>query len=227
MLRQTLFGLAVLSFTTVGALAQGMPDFADLAVQISKGRAENSEKMKRYSWKRRSEVVKDGDVQLTKLELVRYDIDGRLQTTTISEEKEERRQMRGIRGRMQRRAVEAQKDWQADLQRLLRQYSLPTTGKVLDFLEKATFGRGKTKGTIRIVGTNVVKPGDELVMIVEADSKELQKTTVRTRLEDDVVLMDVNHDRLASGLNYQARSIIRVPSKKVRMTVENFDYNRQ
>ncbi len=110
---------------------------------------------------------------------------------------------------------------------MLKQYSLPTTGKVVDFLEKATFGRGDRPGTIRILGTNVVKPGDELVMLIDAETKDLQMTKVRTRLDEDAVLMDINHDRLASGLTYQARSIIRVPEKKVRMTVENFDYERQ
>ncbi len=227
MIRQTIFALACLSLTTGGVLAQGLPDMSKLAVQVSKNRAENRKKMQDYTWKRRTEVVNDGEVQLTKLELVRFDIDGRMQTTTMSEQKPDRRKARGIRGRIQQRVLEAQKEWQGELQRLLQQYSLPTTGKVMDYLEKATFGRGDRPGTIRIVGTNVVQRGDELVMVINADTKEVQTTKVRTRLDEDIVLMDINHDRLASGLSYQARSIIQVPTKKIRMTVENFDYQRQ
>ncbi len=227
MIRQTILALTCLGFTTVGGLAQGLPDVSDIAVKVSKSREENRKKMQDYTWKRRTEVSKDGEVQLTKLELVRFDVDSRMQTTLISEQKPEQRQMRGIRGRIQERVVEAQKEWQVDLQRLLQQYSLPTTGKVAGYLEKATFGRGDLPGTIRILGTDVVQPGDELVMLVDASTKELKMTKVRTQLDEDAVLMDINHDRLTSGLNYQARSIIRVPSKKVRMTVENFDFDKQ
>jgi hypothetical protein len=219
--------IACWSFATVFAMAQVPADPAKLAVQISEKRAENRESLREYSWKTRSEITVKGETKLLKVELVRFDVDGRKQKTTLSEEKPDQRKKRGVRGRIQKSKSEKKKEWFGELNGLLRQYSLPSTGKVLDFLDKATFGPGDRPGTIRIRGTSVVQPGDELTMWIDSDTKQTKLTKVRTRLDGDTVLLETNHDSLASGLRYQARSIITVPAKSVRMTVENFDYNRQ
>lgn len=227
MIGKTLLVLAFWIVVTGPVLAQGLADLAQLAVQVSENRAENSKKMREYSWKRRTEMSAGGEVQATKLELVRFDIDGRKQTTTISEQKPDQRRKRGIRGRIQQRQGEAKKEWIKELQGLLQKYSLSSTGQVLDFLESATFSPGSAPGTIQILGKNVVQPGDQLEMVINSETKNVLTTKVSTRLDEDPVLMDINHARLSSGLNYQARTVIQVPSKKVRMTVENFDFNRQ
>ena len=219
--------LACLCFVTGGPLAQGLPDPSKMAVQISEKRAENRREMREYSWTRRTEIANQGEPQLTKLELVRFDIDGRMQATTVSEQKPEMRSRRGVRGRIQKSVQEQKQDWFRDLNGLLQQYSLGSTPEVIDFLESATFGRGDRPGTVRILGANVVKRGDELTMVIDADTKEILVTKVQTHLGEDNVIMETNHDRLPSGLGYQARSIIRVPSKEVRMTVENFNYEKQ
>jgi hypothetical protein len=206
-------------------MAQVPADPAKLAVQISEKREENSKNMREYSWKTRTEIAIEGETRLLKVELVRFNYDGRMQKTTLSEEKPEKK--RGVRGRIQKKKGKEKQEWFGELHGLLAQYSLPTTGKVLDFLEKATFGPGDLPGTIRIHGTSVVKPGDELTLWIDADTKETKLTKVRTRLDGDTVLFETNHDRLDSGLSYQARSIITVPAEEVRMTVENFDYDKQ
>ncbi len=209
----------------VSAMAQIPPDSAKLAVQISEKREENRKKLREYSWKTRSEIAVKGETKLLKVELVRFDIDGSMQKTTLSEEKPDKK--RGVRGRIQKKKGKEMREWFGELHGLLAQYSLPTTGKVLDFLDKATFGPGDRPGTIRIRGTSVVQPGDELTMWVDSDTKDIVLTKVRTRLDGDTVVLETNHDRLASGLSYQARSIITVPAEDVRMTVENFDYDKQ
>jgi hypothetical protein len=224
---KSFLALACWTVATICAMAQVPADTAKLAVQVSENREENRKKLRDYSWKTRTEITIKGETKLLKVELVRFDVDGRMQKTTLSEEKPDRRKKRGVRGRIQKHKIEEKKEWFGELHGLLRQYSLPTTGKVLDFLEKATFGPGDRPGTIRIRGTSVVKPGDELTMWIDADTKETKLTKVRTRLDGDTVLFETNHDSLASGLRYQARSIIKVPAADVRMTVENFDYNRQ
>ena len=210
---------------SVFAMAQGPGDLANLAVKISEKREENHKNQREYSWKTRTEIAIKGETKLLKVELVRFDVDGRMQKTTLSEEKQEPN--RGVRGRIQKKKGKEKQEWFAELHGLLAQYSLPTTGKVLDFLDKATFGPGDLPGTIRIQGTSVVQPGDELTLWIDSDTKETKLTKVRTRLDEDTVLLETNHDRLASGLSYQARSIITVPAEDVRMTVENFDYDKQ
>jgi hypothetical protein len=224
---KSFMALACWSFATIWAMAQVPADPAELAVQVSEKREESRKNLLQYSWKTRTEITIKGETKLLKLELVRFDVDGRMQKTTLSEEKPDKRKKRGVRGRVQKRKSEEKKEWFGELHGLLGQYSLPSTGKVLDFLDKATFGPGDRPGTVRIRGTSVVQPGDELTMWIDSDTKEINLTKVRTRLDGDTVLLETNHDSLASGLRYQARSIITVPAKDVRMTVENFDYNKQ
>jgi hypothetical protein len=209
----------------VCAMAQVPPDPAKMAVQISENREENSKNLREYSWKTRTEVTIKGETKLLKVQLVRFDVDGQMQKTTISEEKP--KQKRGVRGRIQKKKGKEKQEWFGELHHLLEQYSLPSTGKILDFLDKASFGPGDRPGTIRIHGTSVVKDGDELTMYIDAETKEAKLTKVRTRLDGDTVLLETNHDRLDSGLSYSARSIITVPAEEVRMTVENFDYDKQ
>ena len=220
--------LTVACATLMAASASAQaPESAKIAVQVSENRSENAKLMRGYSWNTRTEIKSKGETQLIKVELVRYDIDGRQQKTTISEEGAKKRKKRGIRGAVQKKKGKKKQEWFKELHGLLAQYSLPTAGKVLDYLDQATFGPGDESGTLRIRGTGVIQPGDELTMVIDSESKELKLTKVRTKLDGETVHMTTNHDRLESGLNYQARSIITVPAKDVRMTVENFDYTKQ
>jgi hypothetical protein len=226
-MKKSTFCLALVYWfaAAVCAMAQVPPDPAALAVKISEKRAENSKHLREYSWKTRTEIAIKGETKMLKVELVRFDIDGQMQKTTLSEETP--KQKRGVRGRIQKKKGKEKQEWFAELHGLLAQYSLPTTGKVLDFLDKATFGPGDRPGTIRIHGTSVVQPGDELTIWIDSETKETRLTKVRTRLDGDTVLLETNHDRLDSGLSYSARSVITVPAEEVRMTVETFDYDKQ
>ncbi len=227
MKHRSFLALACWSLAIVFATAQGPADAAKLAVQISGKREENRLRLLDYSWKTRTEISIKGETKVLKVELVRFDVDGRMQKTTLNEEKPGQGKERGIRGRIQKRKAEEKKEWFGELNRLLEQYSLPTTGKVLDYLDKATFGPGERPGTIRIEGKNVVQPGDQLTMWIDAETKETKFTKVRTQLDRDAVVLETNHDTLESGLRYAARSVITVPAESVRMTVENFDYTKQ
>lgn len=204
---------------------------AQMAVEISAAREANREKLLAYSWKTRTELVMGGETKVVRIDLVRFDVDGNLQKTTISEEMGEQRDRRGLLGmvqnRREKRQEKSQQEWFDALNDLLEQYSLPTTGKVLDFLDQASIEGGTDPGTARIRGTNVVQPGDELTLIIDADSKQTQQTIIRARLDDDPVIVEIIHDRLASGLDVQARTSITVPATALRMTIENFDYLRQ
>lgn len=222
-----ILALSCWSLAIAFAMAQGPADAAKLAVQISEKREADRKRLLDYSWKTRTEISIKGETKVVKVELVRFDVDGRMQKTTLNEEKSGQGAERGVRGRIQKRKAEEKKEWFGELNRLLEQYSLPTTGKVLDYLDKATFGPGERPGTIRIQGTNVVQQGDELTMWIDTESKETKFTKVRTQLDGDAVVLETNHDTLDSGLRYQARSVITVPAESVRMTVENFDYTKQ
>lgn len=70
-------------------------------------------------------------------------------------------------------------------------------------------------------------PGDEITRVVHKESREIQRTNVRTRLGSDSVLLETSRIRLDYGLNYSARLKGTVPASNVRMTVENSGYIKQ
>ena len=219
------FMVAVALLPAYPARSAELLDPAQIAVKVSEQRVANEKAKKKYTWKSRTQVKRGGDEVALKVELVRYTLDGELQKTVIGGTPPPK-EKRGLRGLKQKKQQAKQREWSADLQKLLTAYALPTTGKVLDFIEQADVRPGKDRGTLRIRGTSVVKPGDEMVMLVDGETKKLKKVTVRTRLDNELVRMEVDHAELASGLGYTARSIVRVPSKTIVMTVENFDFRR-
>ena len=194
--KQAITGLAVVvilaTWLTTQAQEPGQTDPAKVAMQVSESRQENQKAARQYSWTSRTEVKVKGEVKKLRTEIVRYTVDGQLQRTPIGSSPEPKKK-RGIRGRVQKKKATKMKEWGVELQALLHQYSLPTPGKLLDYLNQATIGRGETQGTIRILGRNVVKPGDELTMWVDSGTKQVKKTKVRTTLDGDTVLMELDH----------------------------------
>jgi len=195
---------------------------AELAEKITAARTENAKKTMNYSWTRRTEVKVKGEVKSTVTELVRYDVDGEMQTTPISQDKA--KGPKGIRGKVAKKKGGEMKDWMAELGQVLKKYSLPTTGTLVDFLDKAKVEKGADG--IQLTAVNVVIPVDSMTMWVDADL-HLVKTEVATEHDGADVQLDTDHATTPDGLDYVARTIIVVPDKNVEMTVENFSYQRE
>jgi hypothetical protein len=190
-----------------------------LAEKISQDRAENALKTMNYSWTKRTEVKVKGEVKSTTTELVRYTVDGELQTTPISQE--QAKKPKGVRGKIAKKKGAEMKDWMAELGQLLKQYSLPTPESLAGFLDEAAVAPdGDNK---KLVALGVVRTGDTMTMWVDADSG-LTRTEVTTEHDGAAVQMSTDHATTPDGLNYVARTVIKVPEKEVEMTVENFSY---
>ena len=174
------------------------------------------------------EPVVEETVEIEQLELLaakRYTVDGKLQRTLLTEE--EGKKKRGIRGRRAKKKLKKMKEWASEVMELLQQYSLPTSGKLLDYLNQATITPDEAQGTIKIAAVNVVQKGDALIMWVDLETKALLRTQVKTALDGDAVNMDTNHDRTEGGLAYLARAIVSAPEKELELTVENFKYLKE
>jgi hypothetical protein len=113
------------------------------------------------------------------------------------------------------------KDWMAELGQVLENYSLPTTGNLVDFLDKAKVEKGPDG--ISLTAVNVVIPVDSMTMWLSPDF-ELTRTEVTTEHDGADVRLTADHATTPDGLDYVARTVIVVPEKNVEMTVENFSY---
>jgi hypothetical protein len=207
---------------TLAAPAVAQMDTSEVASGVSKARQENAQKTRNYSWTQRTEVNLKGETKSLKTEIVRYTVDGELQKTPVDETSAKK--PRGVRGKVAKKKAGEMKDWMADLGEVLKAYSLPTEGNLLDFLNKAAIapdGEGK-----RLDASDVVQPGDRMSVWINADHK-MTKTEVSTQHDGSDVKLETDHETTPDGLDYVARTVIVVPDKGVEMTVENFSYQRE
>ena len=211
-----LAAMMVALYLSVPAWAQSN---AQIAEKITAARTENAQKTMNYSWTRRTEVKVKGEVKSTVTELVRYDVDGEMQTTLISEDKA--KAPKRLKGKIAKKKGGEMKDWMAELGQVLKKYSLPTTGNLVDFLDKAKVEKGADG--IQLTAVNVVIPVDSMSMWVDGDF-QLMKTEVATEHDGADVQLNTDHATTPDGLAYVARTVIVVPDKNVEMTVENFTY---
>jgi hypothetical protein len=195
---------------------------AEIAEKISQARMENAQRTQNYSWTRRTEVKVKGEVKSTVTELVRYTVDGEMQTTPISEDKA--KTPKRVRGKIAKKKGSEMKDWMTELGGVLKKYSLPSTGNLVDFLDKAK--PEKEAGGIKLTAVNVVIPVDTMTMWVD-ESFQLTRTEVTTEHDGAEVRLTTDHAQTPDGLDYVARTNIVVPEKNVEMTVENFSYKQE
>jgi len=215
----------------IGTLALGLimatsvtaqTDMTEIVSKVSQARQENAQKTRDYSWTQRTEVKVKGEVKSLKTEIVRYTVDGELQKTLIDETSAKK--PKGVRGKVAKKKIAGMKDWMAELGELLKAYSLPTAGNLLDFLNKASVspdGSGR-----RLDATGVVQAGDRMSVWIGADHK-MVKTEVTTQHDGSDVKLMTDHETAPDGLDYVARTTIVVPDKGVEMMVENFSYQRE
>jgi len=221
-------GLSALAFAQEqeqDSLGQEPPNKALLATEINEGRKHNAAQMRNYSWNTRTEVKMDGEVKSVKVELIRFTPEGALQKAMVSDSTAGAKKPRGIRGKVASKKKKGMQEWAAELGKLLQQYSLPTSGSLLDFLDNATVER--TGQMVNLVGKNVIQQGDSMAILVDAGSKQLKIIEVKTSLDGDAVDVQIISKNLDDGLSYTARQVVKVPAKKVELIIENYDFRRQ
>jgi hypothetical protein len=131
----------------------------------------------------------------------------------------------GLRKRI---AENKQKEMQAylsGLKALLDQYTLPTSGKVLDFINAAKPSAPDAHNVIVIDGSGVVVAGDSLSIWTDVATRKTLRVQVSSTYKGDPVTLTATFATLASGLNYVSYAEIGVPSKQMTIQVSNFNFN--
>jgi len=195
------------------------------AIQISDARKANASLMHQYTWNCRTEVIENNDVKDTLIELVNYTPDGMLTRSILNDQRAPLPFgfLRRAIAEDQRKKLE---DYLLDLRGLLEQYANPTEGKILDFLNQATTSGPDAAGLFEMTGRNVMAPGDILSMWTDARTRHTRKIQVSTNYKGDMANVTATFQTLASGLTYMAYAEITVPTKQLRVQVQNFNYTR-
>ena len=197
-----------------------------LANQIIAARQKNSALMKQYSWNSRIEILDNGAVKDIRIDQVMYGPGGQLQQTVLNDQPSA-----APRGFLRKRIADKEK---ADMEKYLKSlkqalddYTLPSSGKIIDFISQATISAPDANGLLTITGNSVVKPGDTLTMTIYAPTRQPRSMSVTTTVEQDQVNLSATFKTLANGLNYVGFGQVDVPAKNLSLQVQNYDYLNQ
>jgi len=112
-------------------------DKDQLALAINKAEEANTEKLKAFIWKRKSDVSVEGTLKLTTITEFSFDEAGKLQAKMVDAQSSVK-QKPGIRGKMQESAAEDKMDYVGKALDLSLAYTYMTKGELIDFFGKAT-----------------------------------------------------------------------------------------
>ena len=222
--------LAAVSLLVLGSLGAASAQMseaakADVATQIAAARKANGAQMQQYNWNSRTEVLVNGEMKDTRLDVVNYLPNGQLQRTLVSDTPTST-----PRGLLRKRIADDEKqkmqDYLTGLKALLDNYTLPTSGKILDFLNVAKPAGPDASGQFTITGSGVVQAGDSLTISVDMTTRKPTRMQVTTAFQGDPITLNATFRTLPSGLNYMAYAELDAPAKNLTIQISNFNYNR-
>ncbi len=213
-------GLAGLQFLSAQVNNEG------LANDIIAARQKNAALMKQYSWNCRTEILENGETKDTRIDQVTFGPDGQPQHTQVSD------QSNPLPGGFVRKRIAEDKRKEMEkfltgLRTFLHQYTLPTAGKVIDFISKTPIPAPGPGGVLQLSGASVVMPGDTVSIAVNAPTKQTQRMSVMTFYQAQEVTVTATFKTLANGLNYPAYVQVNVPDKNLSVLIQNYDYINQ
>jgi len=218
---------------TVGllALGQALPvagqaPASGLAGEIIQARQKNDTLTRQYSWECRTDVLLDGVSRDLRIEQVNYGPGGQLQRTVINDQSAPlpfgffaARIAEEARAQVQQALV--------GLRGLLDQYTLPSSGKIANFIRQGTISAPDANGVLQITGANVVVPGDTMSLWVDARTRQARRIRIMTYYQGYQVTATGTFNTLATGLNYLAYAQVDAPATGITLQLQNFDYINQ
>jgi hypothetical protein len=199
-------------------------DKDQLALAINKADEANTEKLKAFIWKRKSEASVDGVVKLTTITEFSYDAAGKLQAKVIDAESSVK-QKPGIRGKIQEGAAEDKMDYVGKALELSLAYTYMTKGQLLDFFGKATVT--ETNGIIEATAADVYVKGDKLTIQIEAATNLYLNKKFSSLLGKDPVNGEIKYEKFSSGVNHGSTTLLNMPAQKMKIDAINQDYSQR
>ena len=202
----------------------GQIDKDKLALDINKADEANTEKLKEYVWKRKSDVSVDGQVKLTTITEFSFDEQGKLQAKLVDAESSVE-QKRGVRGRVQQGAAEDKADYAQKALELSLAYTFMTKGQLLDFFSKAAVT--EKAGVIEAVGENIYVQGDKLTIHVDSKTNLYLDKKFSSLLGKDPVDGEIKYEKFSSGVNHGSATVLNMPAQKMKIDARNQDYSQR
>jgi hypothetical protein len=195
-----------------------------LALAINAADEANTEKLKAYIWKRKSDVSIDGQVKLTTITEFSFDEQGKIQAKLVDAESSVK-QKPGVRGKIQQSAAEDKAEYVQKALELSLAYTFMTKGQLMDFFSKATVS--EKDGILEATAENVYVQGDKLTIWVEKKTNLYTKKKFSSLLGKDAVDGEINYEKFSSGVNHGSTTMLNMPAQKMKIDAKNQDYSQR
>ena len=197
---------------------------AGIAAKVTAARQANAAAMQQYTWDQRTEVLEDGVVKDTRVELVNW-VNGQYQKSLVSDQGPSLPRF-GLRKRIAEEKQKEMKEYVAGLKSLLQQYTLDTSPQLLAFYDKAQVSGPDATGLLAFSGGSVVSPGDSMTVWVNANTHKAAKVFIAANSQGNPVTMNATFNTLAAGLSYMNYADVQIPAKQLELQISNFNYNK-
>ncbi len=199
-------------------------DKEQLALDVSKAESENTEKLKEFIWKRYTTTSVEGEIKSKVTTELSFNESGELQATSLGAESSVK-QKRGIRGKMQKNAMEDNAEYVGKALQIAIAYTYMSKGQLLDFFEKATVT--EQADVIKIIGTNILLQGDKLTVLLDKETKLYINKKFSSNLDKDIINGEIIYEKFSSGINHVSETILNLPAKKAIINAKNMDYSQR
>jgi hypothetical protein len=208
-------------------MGMGGGDFAEK-------QAENTKKLKQYSYLQTTKIYFKGDLKGTKLARVHYDTSGQKVTAPMDTPGAETQQAQsgGRHGRLaeikEKKIAEKKDELKEYTERvigLMGQYLPPNSDRMKAALPHAQI-TPNVGGKAQIAMSDYLKTGDKMTMSIDPASQSLSEILIDSSLDSDPVTFQVNFSKLADGTNYPSLTTINAPAKQMRIEVASSDYQK-
>lgn len=197
-----------------------------LANRVIAARQQDAALLKQFTWNSRVEILQNGASQDIRIEQVTLGADGKPQRMLLNDTPGALPNgfFRKAGAENKRKELE---QYLADLRGLSEQYTLPSAGKVLDFLARAqvqpiTSPEGKT--LLQATGSGVVEPGDTFTLTLDGATFKTVRVQISTMYKGSPVTMSSTFATLKCGLSFSQFCTVDLPSKQATVMIHNYDF---
>jgi hypothetical protein len=220
---------AALGIALIGAGIAAQPQAGpagsdDLALAVADAQHANLAAIQKYTWRVKSDIAVEGESMATTINELRFNTDGKLESTNIGGESNVEKK-RGLRGRRQAKKIE---DFAEYLQGVLDQsfkYIFLSKGTMVDIFDRAKIT--ESDSSIDISAGDLFVKADELSLSVDPATKLVRKLTFKTTLGEDTIQGVVTMKTLENGPSTPLSLEFEIPTQNVKITSETYDWVEQ
>ena len=216
--------LAVIILIIINHETIAQTDPTQLALNISKAYTSNLDELKKYVWKRTTDLYIDTQKVATVLGDLSFGADGKLSVKVI-DIKSYVDQKPGIRGNIQEKKAQELADYYGKALEQSFHYLYMSKGDLVDFFDKAKID--ESGSDIVATAKDIYVKGDELTLNVDKKIFLIKKQQYKTLMGQDPVSGDMTYKKFENGWNTVSNMNINMPVKKLKGRATNHDFAKK